>query len=85
MIEETDRGLPHLEGFANVEKVDILGEGVAEQAELQGQLVRDPTHLIHPGFAISERPGDMVEKILLKSCQLGGTGRPSSHARAAAV
>ena len=51
VIEQTDRELPHLEGFANVEKVGILGERVTKHAQLQRQLVRDPTHFIHPGFA----------------------------------
>ena len=62
MIEQTDRELPHLEGFANVEKVGILGERVTKHAQLQRQLVRDPTHFIHPEFAFPflKNPSDIL-------------------------
>ena len=88
VIEQTDQGLPHLEGFANVEKVGILGERVAEHAQLQRQLVRDPTHLIHPGFSfpfLKDQETPLQKSYLNLANWVGGTGRPSSHARAAAV
>ena len=46
------KDFPHLEGFANGEKVGILGEGVSKHAQLQRQLVCNPTHLIHPGLCL---------------------------------
>ena len=62
VIEQTDRELPHLEGFANVEKVGILGERVTKHAQLQRQLVRDPTHFIHPGvgFPFLKNPTEIL-------------------------
>ena len=69
----------HLEAPANVEKDSILGKGVAEHAELQRQLVRDPTHLIHPGFALPFLKHQEIEVDNVSSqnlCQLGWTRRP---------
>ena len=69
----------HLEAPANIEKDSILGKGVAEHAELQRQLVRDPTHLIHPGFALPFLKHQEIEVDNVSSqnlCQLGGTRRP---------